>query len=314
MQPIRSALVTGGAGFIGSHLVAELAAQGWRVVVLDNLSTGRRGNIDQLEGRIDFIEGDIRDPAVLEKAVNGCQVVFHQAAVVSVTLSVQDPSHACEVNDLGTVRVLDAARKNGVKRVVLASSSAVYGDDPGLPKNEQMPPKPLSPYAVQKLSGEYYARVFSELYGLETVCLRYFNVFGPRQDPSSPYSGVISIFMTRAVAGQAPTIYGDGRQTRDFIYVKDVVRANVAAAAHAAAAGRVFNVGTGARIGIGELWTLIGELWGATRQPLYGPPRSGDIRDSVSDIHAITTALGFRPQVSLRQGLADTLDWYRQTV
>ena len=311
METISHALVTGGAGFIGSHLVDELVAGGCRVTVLDNLSTGHRQNIDHLGDRIDFVEGDIRDEGLLSQVVKGCEVVFHQAAVVSVSQSVQDPSHACEVNDLGTVRVLDASRRNGVRRVVMASSSAVYGDDPRMPKTEEMAPMPLSPYAVQKLTGEFYASVFGGLYGLETVCLRYFNVFGPRQDPSSPYSGVISIFMKKASAGEAPTIYGDGGQSRDFIYVKDVVRANVLAATEAAAAGQVFNVGTGAFIRIVDLWKLIGELSGVTIDPLFGQPRAGDIRESVSDIGRIQRLLGFRPRVALRQGLIDTLAWYR---
>ena len=311
METISHALVTGGAGFIGSHLVDELVAGGCRVTVLDNLSTGHRQNIDHLGDRIDFVEGDIRDEGLLSRVVKGCEVVFHQAAVVSVSQSVQDPSHACEVNDLGTVRVLDASRRNGVRRVVMASSSAVYGDDPRMPKTEEMAPMPLSPYAVQKLTGEFYASVFGGLYGLETVCLRYFNVFGPRQDPSSPYSGVISIFMKKASAGEAPTIYGDGGQSRDFIYVKDVVRANVLAATEAAAAGQVFNVGTGAFIRIVDLWKLIGELSGVTIDPLFDQPRAGDIRESVSDIGRIQRLLGFRPRIALRQGLIDTLAWYR---
>lgn len=311
MGKISRALVTGGTGFIGSHLVDELAAIGCRVTVLDNLSTGHRHNIDHLGDRIDFVEGDIRDDGLLNRVVKGCDVVFHQAAVVSVSQSVQDPSHSCEVNDLGTVRVLDASRRNGVRRVVMASSSAVYGDDPRMPKTEDMAPKPLSPYAVQKLAGEFYASVFAGLYGLETVCLRYFNVFGPRQDPSSPYSGVISIFMKKATAGEAPTIYGDGLQSRDFIYVKDVVRANLLAATEAAAAGGVFNVGTGEIIRILDLWKMIGGLSKVQIDPLFDPPRAGDIRESVSDIGRIRQALGFRPQMALRQGLVNTLAWYR---
>lgn len=309
MNEIKRALVTGGAGFIGSHLVDELVESGCQVTVLDNLSTGHLHNIEHLGDRIDFVQGDIRDAAILERVVEGCEVVFHEAAVVSVTQSVQDPPHSCEVNDLGTVRVLDACRKAGVKRVVMASSSAVYGDDPRLPKTEDMIPKPLSPYAVQKLSGELYAAVFGQLYHLETVCLRYFNVFGPRQDPSSPYSGVISIFMTKAAAGEAPTIYGDGGQTRDFVYVNDVVRANLAAATQPAAAGQVYNVGRGASISIGELWTLISKIAGIELAPFFAPPRPGDIRDSVSDIEAIGRSLGFTPRVGLRQGLEKTLDW-----
>ena len=311
MKKVSHALVTGGAGFIGSHLVDELVANGCHVTVLDNLSTGHRRNIDHLADRIDFVEGDIRDAGLLDQVVKGCEVVFHQAAVVSVTQSVQDPSHSCEVNDLGTVRVLDASRNNGVRRVVMASSSAVYGDDPRMPKTEDMTPRPLSPYAVQKLTGEFYASAFGGLYGLETVCLRYFNVYGPRQDPSSPYSGVISIFMNKATDGQAPTIYGDGGQSRDFVFVKDVVRANLLAAAEAAATGQVFNVGTGVCIRIGDLWSLIGELSQVRIDPVFGPPRAGDIRESVSDIGRIGRSLGFTPQVELRQGLKDTLSWYR---
>jgi len=313
MKKISQALVTGGAGFIGSHLVDELVASECRVTVLDNLSTGHRRNLDHLDDRIDFVEGDIRDAGLLNQVVKGCEVVFHQAAVVSVSQTVRDPSHSCEVNDLGTVRVLDASRRNGVRRVVMASSSAVYGDDPCMPKTEDMAPKPLSPYAVQKVTGEFYASVFGGLYGLETVCLRYFNVFGPRQDPSSPYSGVISIFMNKAAAGEAPTIYGDGGQSRDFIYVKDVVRANVLAATEAAAIDRVFNVGTGAFIRILDLWKLIGELSHVNIDPVFNPPRAGDIRESVSDIDRIRQALGFSPQVEFRQGLIDTLAWYRAT-
>ncbi len=311
MQKIKHALVTGGAGFIGSHLTEELVAGGCRVTVLDNLSTGHRRNIDHLGDRITFVEGDIRDADLLAQVTQGCDVVFHQAAVVSVTKSVQNPAQACEVNDLGTVRVLDAARRSGVRRVVLASSSAVYGDDPRLPKTEQMAPKPMSPYAVQKLAGEYNAAVFSGLFGLETVCLRYFNVFGPRQDPSSPYSGVISIFMTRAVAGRPPTIYGDGGQTRDFVYVADVVQANLLAATRTKAAGRIFNVGTGAATRIRALWELIGALSGVRIDPRFDSARAGDIRDSVSDIGEIAAALGFTPRVTLRRGLIDTLAWYR---
>lgn len=311
MKKISRALVTGGAGFIGSHLVEELVANGCRVTVLDNLSTGHHHNIEHLGDRIEFVQGDIRDAELLDRVVAGCEVVFHQAAVVSVTQSVQDPSHSCEVNGLGTVRVLDACRKNGVRRVVMASSSAVYGDDPSLPKTEEMAPRPMSPYAVQKYTGELYASVAAELYGLETVCLRYFNVFGPRQDPSSPYSGVISIFMTKAASGQAPTIYGDGGQSRDFVYVKDVVRANLLAATEAAASGRIFNVGTGRFIRIRDLWALIGELSDVTIDPVFEPPRAGDIRESVSDIGEIGKRLGFIPRVELRQGLIDTLAWYK---
>ncbi len=311
MEKVEQALVTGGAGFIGSHLVDALVAEGCRVIVLDNLSTGHRRNIKHLGDRIEFVEGDIRDAPLVNRISQGCDVVFHQAAVVSVSLSVQDPSFSCAVNDLGTVHVLDAARRNGIRRVVMASSSAVYGDDPHLPKTEDMTPKPLSPYAVNKLTGELYASVFTGLYGVETVCLRYFNVFGPRQDPSSPYSGVISIFMSNATGGLSPTIYGDGGQFRDFVYVGDVVRANWLAATEKAAAGQVFNVGTGASTRIDELWTMIGELSDVKIDPVFAPARQGDIRESVSDIDNIRRMLGFRPETELRQGLRTTLAWYR---
>jgi nucleoside-diphosphate-sugar epimerase len=311
MQKISHALVTGGAGFIGSHLVDALVANGSRVTIVDNLSTGHRRNVEQHGNKIEFVEGDIRDAGILARVTQGCEVVFHQAALVSVTQSVQDPADSCEINDLGTVRVLDAARKSGVRRVVMASSSAVYGDDPQMPKRENMQPCPLSPYAVQKLTGEYYASVFSGLYGLETVCLRYFNVFGPRQDPSSPYSGVISIFMTKAATRQVPTIYGDGSQSRDFVYVRDVVEANLLAASHPMAAGRVFNVGTGSSIRILNLWKLIGELSDVDIDPGFAPARSGDIHESLADISEIEKTLGYHPQMRLRQGLIDTLAWYR---
>jgi nucleoside-diphosphate-sugar epimerase len=311
VESIKHALVTGGAGFIGSHLAESLVTQGVRVTVLDNLSTGHRRNIAHLLENIAFIEGDIRDANVLDRAMQSCDVVFHEAAVVSVTQSVQDPSHSCDVNDLGTVRVLDACRKNGVRRVVMASSSAVYGDEPSLPKTEKMTPRPLTPYAVQKLTNEYYASIFGQLYGLETACLRYFNVYGPRQDPSSPYSGVISIFMTRATSGETPVIYGDGSQSRDFVSVHDVVHANLMAAMRDEAVGKVFNVGTGHAIRIDALWSLIGDLAGSGAAPQFGAPRQGDILHSVADISHIRQALGFTPRVDLRQGLEDTLWWYR---
>jgi nucleoside-diphosphate-sugar epimerase len=313
VRKIKQALVTGGAGFIGSHIVDALAKNDCRVTVLDNLVTGHRSNLEHLGDRIEFVEGDIRDEKMLNDVIQGCEVVFHQAAVVSVSISVEDPLHACDVNDLGTVKVLDAARKNGVGRVVMASSSAVYGDDPKLPKKEKMTPLPLSPYAVQKLTGEYNASVFHSLYGLETVCLRYFNVYGPRQDPSSPYSGVISIFMDQASKGEPPMIYGDGGQTRDFVFVKDVVCANLLAAVEQKAAGQVFNVGTGISISIGDLWEEIQKISGVKLTPTFGPQRSGDIRGSVADISRIRKMLRFEPEMELRPGLEKTFSWYRNS-
>ena len=307
----QKALITGGAGFIGSHIAEELVHQGCAVTVLDNLSSGHLENLDTIKSGVDFVRGDIQDEQILEDVISGCNLVFHQAAVVSVTKTVTDPVQSTAVNDLGTLKVLEAARRNGVRRVVLASSSAVYGDDPQLPKVESMTPRPLSPYAVQKLTNEHYAQLYNKLYGLEVVCLRYFNVYGPRQDPSSPYSGVISIFMTRAGSGTAPTIYGDGRQSRDFVFVKDVVQANILAARQAAAPGQVFNVGTGNSIEINTLWNKIAELAQCAVTPDHAASRPGDIVHSVAGIQKAEEKLGFRPVVSLDQGLAHTFAWYR---
>ncbi len=306
----QKALITGGAGFIGSHIAEELVRQGCKVTVLDNLSSGRLENLEGIRSNVDFVRGDIQDELLLMEVVQGCDVVFHQAAVVSVTKTVEEPVQSTTVNDLGTMKVLEAARRGGVKRVVLASSSAVYGDDPRLPKIESMTTHPLSPYAVQKLTNEYYALLYSKLYGLETVCLRYFNVYGPRQDPSSPYSGVISIFMTRAKSCAAPIIYGDGRQSRDFVFVKDVVQANILAAGNPTATGQVFNVGIGKGIEINMLWNMIAELAQCSETPEYAFSRPGDIVHSVAGIQKIRNELGFCPSVSLEQGLALTFAWY----
>jgi len=306
----KKALVTGGAGFIGSHLVDELLSSNCKVAVIDNLSSGSLGNLEHVMGQISFQEGDIQDLEVLERAMQGCDVVFHQAAVVSVTKTVDDPVGSAAVNEIGTLNVLEAARRCNVNRVILASSSAVYGDDPELPKNEKMVPRTLSPYAVQKLTGEFYARLYNDLYGLETVCLRYFNVFGPRQDPSSPYSGVISIFLTKAAAKQRPVIYGDGKQSRDFVYVKDVVKANILAGQAGDAGGQVFNVGTGGFVYIKELWDLIADMARIEIQPKYEDPRAGDILESVADIDLARNVLGFEPAYEFRKGLEVTYKWY----
>jgi nucleoside-diphosphate-sugar epimerase len=309
----KKALITGGAGFIGSHIAEELVRQGCTVSVLDNLASGRLENLDAIKTGVNFVQGDIQDDRILAEVVQGCDVVFHQAAVVSVTKTVAEPVQSTAVNDLGTLKVLESARRNGVKRVVLASSSAVYGDDPQLPKIESMATHPLSPYAVQKLTNEHYASLYQRLYGLDAVCLRYFNVYGPRQDPSSPYSGVISIFMTRANTGLAPTIYGNGHQSRDFVFVKDVVQANLLAASIPEAAGQVFNVGTGDSIEINTLWNKIAGLAQCSAQPKYADSRPGDIVHSVAGICKAQEQLGYCPAVSLDQGLAQTLAWYRQT-
>lgn len=307
----KKALVTGGAGFIGSHLVAALVSKGIRVTVVDNLSTGHKSNLEALLPAIVFHEGDIRDAELLDKAALDAEVVFHQAAVVSVPLSVEKPLASADVNDIGTLQVLEAARRQGCRRVVLASSSAVYGDDPNLPKAEAMRPQPQSPYAVQKLTNEHYAGLYTALYGLETVCLRYFNVFGPRQDPSSPYSGVISLFMDRAASGRQPVIYGDGEQTRDFIFVEDVVRANLLAASAKDAIGGVFNVGRANAISINALWQRVADLAGIDLVPEYAAPRAGDIRHSWSTIARAKAAMAFEPQIALDNGLKATYRWYQ---
>ncbi len=309
---LQRVLVTGGAGFIGSHLSQALAAKGCRVTVLDNLSSGYLENLEAFRKDIDFVEGDIQDKDLLMQVTRDCDVVFHQAAVVSVTKTVEKPVESTLVNDLGTLSVLEAARQNSVKRVVMASSSAVYGDDPQLPKVESMRPVPLSPYAVQKLTNELYAGLYFGLYGVQTVCLRYFNVFGPRQDPSSPYSGVISIFMQRAAGGQAPVIYGDGEQTRDFVYVEDVVRANIKAATSEKAPGEVFNVGTGEKISVNALWSAISGLAGCDAQPVHEPARAGDIVHSLAGIRKADDLLGFQASVPLLDGLSQTFSWYRR--
>jgi nucleoside-diphosphate-sugar epimerase len=307
----ESALVTGGAGFIGSHLVEALVAGGCRVTVLDDLSSGHASNLEPVAGRITFMRGSICDRELVEKAAAGCEVVFHLAAVVSVPKTVDDPLGSAAVNEAGSLNVLEAARGARARRLVFASSSAVYGDDPTLPKREDLPPKPLTPYAVQKLVVEYYLRVYQSLYGLETVGLRFFNVFGPRQDPSSPYSGVISIFMNKALTSEAPVIYGDGRQSRDFVFVEDVVQALVSAAKSSSAPGKVFNVGSGKSLTISGLWKLIAAWSGSEDKPVHQPPRPGDIPHSLSAIDSAAADLGFVPRVSLERGLGLTLDWYR---
>ena len=308
---INKALITGGAGFIGSHIAEALVQRGCAVTILDNLASGHLDNLDPVKDIITFIRGDIQDENTLADAVKGCDVVFHQAAVVSVTKTVAEPVSSTAVNDLGTLKVLEAARRNNVKRVVLASSSAVYGDDPQLPKIESMVAHPLSPYAVQKLTNELYAFLYHRLYGLETVCLRYFNVYGPRQDPSSPYSGVISIFMTRASSGSAPVIYGDGHQTRDFVFVRDVAIANILAASSESAPGQVFNVGSSDSIEINTLWYKIARLAQCEAEPEYMDARAGDIVHSLAGIQKARDRLGFNPSMPFDEGLAQTFAWYR---
>ena len=311
--PFKSALVTGGAGFIGSHLVEALVLSGCRVAVLDNLSSGNYTNLEHLEGRFSFYPEDIRNRAALDAAVENCEVVFHLAAVVSVPQTIKNPLDSAAVNDMGTLHVLDAARKKKVRRVVFSSSCAVYGDDPRLPKREDLHPKPMSPYAAQKLAAEYYAKVFNNLYGIETAVLRYFNVYGPRQDPSSPYSGVISIFMTKALQRDPAVIYGDGNQSRDFIYVQDVVRANLLAATAKDAGGEAINVGSGSSVTINELWQAICALCGMKLEPQYAAKRPGDIIQSLAGVDKARALLGFACEVSFKAGLELTFEWYRKS-
>jgi nucleoside-diphosphate-sugar epimerase len=303
-------LVTGGAGFIGSHLAEALVGRGERVRVVDSLVTGHRRNLAHLQN-IDFIEGDLADLDVARRAVEGAEFVLHQAAIPSVPRSVKDPMTSHRANVDASLNVLIAARDAGVKRVVYAGSSSAYGDARTLPKVETMPAAPLSPYALQKFVAEQYCQLFTRLYGLETVTIRYFNVFGPRQDPSSPYSGVISLFIRALCEGRQPTIYGDGEQTRDFTYVTNVVDGVLRACRAPDASGEVVNVATGGRISLNELFRSVRDLIGATAEPLYAAARQGDVRDSQADIQKAHKLLGYEPTVSLDAGLAKTVEWYR---
>src|SRR5215208_2918700 len=305
-------LVTGGAGFIGSHIAAALMAGGARVRVLDDLSTGHRENLEDIGGDLDFIEGSVADEDVLRKALDGAEVVFHEAAIPSVPRSVEAPrqTHVASVD--GTFSLLLAARDNRVRRVVYAASSSAYGDQPTLSKAENMLPDPLSPYAVAKLVGEYYCQVFTRVYGLETVSLRYFNVFGPRQDPGSQYSGVVSRFISSLTTGERPVIYGDGEQSRDFTYIDNVVAANLSAAAAPEAPGKVINVANGKRVTLNELLSELKQLTGKTDVTAeYREPRVGDVRHSLADISMAREILGYESKVDLREGLQRTLDWWK---
>ncbi len=312
MSDRKSYLVTGGAGFIGSHITEALVKRGDRVRVLDNLMTGHRHNLAHLADKIEFIEGDIRDAEATRKAMEGIQIVFHEAAIPSVPRSVSDPQLNHDANVNGTFNVLMAARDAGVKRVVYAASSSAYGDTEVLPKQEAMLPSPLSPYAAAKLFGEYYCQVFTRVYGLETVALRYFNVFGPRQDPTSPYSGVISKFVTTLLKGETPVIFGDGEQSRDFTYVANVVDANLRAAEAPEASGHVMNLGIGQRITLNRLLAELQKILGTDLQPTYRETRAGDVRHSLADISRAANLLGYRPLVELAEGLEYTVSWYKE--
>jgi UDP-glucose 4-epimerase len=305
-------LVTGGAGFIGSHLVETLLEEGAAVHVLDNFSTGLRQNLAPLLSQVKLFEGDVRDPALVRQAVEGVDYVLHHAAVASVPASIDDPLTAHECNATGTLNLLQACREAGVRRVVYASSSAVYGNPPVQPNHESMAPMPLSPYAVSKLSAEQYCQVYTQVYGLETVSLRYFNVFGPRQDPTSPYSAVIAIFIARMLTGQPPVIHGDGLQSRDFIYVVNNVRANLLAAITPGVAGQVFNIACGQRYTLLDLVGALNQVLGTNLAPMHADPRSGDVRHSLADISAARAALNFTPPVDFMEGLRRTVAWYRE--
>lgn len=306
-------LITGVAGFIGSSLARAVFAQGDQVRGIDNLSTGKRENIAEIAGKMDFREADLGDLAALHDACRGVDYVFHEAAIPSVPKSVLDPVGSNRANVDGTVHLLIAAKEASVKRVVYAASSSAYGDTPTLPKHEEMIPNPVSPYAVAKLAGEYYMTSFYRCYGLETVCLRYFNIFGPRQDPSSPYSGVLAKFITQMLAGEAPTIFGDGTQSRDFTYIENVISANLLAitAPASQAAGRVFNIATGRRVDLNESFQLLKKIIGFEGNVKYGAERAGDVKHSLADLSRAEKGLGYKPKVDFEAGLRRTVEWYR---
>jgi len=306
---MAASLVTGGAGFIGSHIVEELVRRGHRVRVLDDFSTGRRENLDSVRDAVEILEGDVRDLETCRRAAAGVDFLFHEAARISVPQSVEDPFRNDSVNVGGTLNVLWAAKEVGAKRLVFASSTSVYGDNPELPKRETMSGVPLSPYALSKWIGERYCQSFSRIYGIPAVALRYFNVFGPRQDPRSPYAAAVPVFIRRVLAGQPPVIFGDGEQTRDFVYVEDVVQANLLAAETPGVSGEVFNVAAGESLSIGTLARMIAEILGRPLDPVHAPERAGDIRHSAADIGKIGAALGFRPFFSFRTGLERTIAW-----
>ena len=306
-------LVTGGAGFIGSNIVDELVRRGQTVTVLDDLSAGKESNLVSVAGKIEFIKGSICELETVRAASQGKDYVLHLAARTSVPRSVQDPLETNRVNIDGTLNVLVAARDAKMRRVVYAASSSAYCETPTLPKTETMPPEPISPYGVSKLVGELYAQVFGRVYGLENVSLRYFNVFGPRQDPSSPYSGALSRFITALLAGEPPVVYGDGEQSRDFTYIDNVVDATLRACDAPGVSGMVFNVGTGHRYTLNQTLELLAKISGSPVSARYDPLRAGDIRDSQADITRARRLLGYEPHVGFEEGLRRTWDWYRST-
>jgi len=304
-------LVTGGAGFIGSHIATALVNRGDSVRVLDNLSTGSKENLAHLEGQVEFFEGDLLDRRIVDQAVAGIDVVYHQAALASVPLSVEKPLDTNGACVTGTLNVLDAAKEAGVRRVVYAGSSSVYGNQPSMSKRESDQPTPLSPYAAAKLAGEYYCQAFTATYGLETVVIRYFNVFGPRQDPDSAYSAVIPLFVTAMLAGKRPTVFGDGLQSRDFTYIDNIVAGNLAAADAPDASGRVFNVACGQQCSLLDLLASINRVLETDIEPVFSDPRLGDVRESLADISAAREVLGYEPLVSFDEGLRRSIEYYR---
>ncbi|TMQ64241.1 MAG: SDR family oxidoreductase [Candidatus Eisenbacteria bacterium] len=309
-------LVTGGAGFIGSHIAARLLKLGHHVRVLDNLSTGRKSNLDAIreegpKGKFEWLEGDLRSLPTCQQACEGVEYVLHEAALASVERSIRNPVESTEVNVGGLVNLLVAARERGVRRVVLASSSSVYGDTPTLPKHEDMVPHPLSPYAASKLAGEHFASVYQKSLGLSTVCLRYFNVFGPRQDPKSEYAAVIPRFVTALLRKERPIVFGDGGQTRDFTFIDNVVQANLDACTRPEAGGQSINIAAGEQNSLLQLLEQLGSILGVKADPEFRPPRAGDVRDSFADVSRATRLLGYAPAVNFRDGLTRTVEYYR---
>ncbi len=305
-------LVTGGAGFIGSNIAEALVKRGEQVVVLDNLSTGYEKNIAHLRNDLSFIKGDVRDAATVREALAGVDYVLHEAALASVPRSIEDPVFVTDVNVRGTLVMLDEARRAGVKRFVYAASSSAYGDSERLPKEESMTPKPLSPYAASKLMGEYYCAVYAHVYGMSTVSLRYFNIFGPRQDPKSQYAAVIPIFVSQLMAGTPPSIFGDGEQSRDFTFVENVVEANILASRCENARGQTINIACGTRYTLNDLFNQMRDILGSSLAPRYAEPRAGDVKHSHADISAAERLIGYKVAVPFAEGLRRTIAWYRE--